>query len=199
MSATANDRILHAAIELMAERGIAGITMSAVASAANVARQTLYNHYPDVESVVFAATNAHQRESIEHLTQVLSTIDSPSSRIEHLVRHAAALAAHGHPSVRDGFSPQVAELLVAHDHEQRRLIATALRDGMARREFREDIDVERDSVLLQRMIEAVGELVAASPDETTAVVVTAVRSALGAVQAPAREPTAAADRGTRTP
>lgn len=182
MSGGANDRIIAAALSLLIEQGVAGLTMSAIAAEAQVARQTLYNHYPDVETVIYAATNAHQRESIEHLTQVLSTIDSPSSRIEHLVRHAAALAAHGHPSVRDGFSPQLTELLVGHDHEQRQLIAVALRDGISRREFRDDIDVEKDSLLVQRMIEAVGELVAASPDETAAIVVTAVRSVLRTIQ-----------------
>lgn len=176
MSATAKDRILHAAMELMAERGIAGITMSAVASAAEVARQTLYNHYSDVESIIYAATAAHQEESFEQLEAILETIDSAAGRLEHLVRHSASLATHGHPPIRGAFSGEVQQLIERHNEAMLAVVADALRNGIEHEGFRSDLDVDRDAVLVLRTIEAVGELVIAEPEAMGIIVATTVRS-----------------------
>ncbi len=181
MTSQANDRILAATLALITERGIAGTTMSAIATNAGVARQTLYNHYRDVESVVYAATVAHQQQSFEQLTAVLNTIETPAGRLEHLVRHVAALATHGHPSVRGGFSAEIAELMASHDMAMHGLVAAALDDGQARGVFRDNLEPGRDATLVLRMIEAVGELVAADPEDIGAIVATTVRSVLAAV------------------
>jgi AcrR family transcriptional regulator len=45
---SADDRIIDAALSLIGERGLGEVTMVEVARRAGVARQTLYNHYPDV-------------------------------------------------------------------------------------------------------------------------------------------------------
>jgi AcrR family transcriptional regulator len=182
MSATANGRILHAAIELMAERGIAGITMSAVASAANVARQTLYNHYGDVESIIYAATASHQEQSFEQLQAILETIDSPSGRLEHLVRHSASLATHGHPPIRGAFSGEIQQLIERHNAAMLGVVADALRDGVEQERFRPDLDIEHDAVLVLRAIEAVGELVATEPEALSTLVATTVRSVRAMVE-----------------
>ncbi len=176
MIISANDRILHAAIALMAERGIAGITMSAVASAADVARQTLYNHYGDVESIIYAATASHQEQGFEQLLAILETIDSPSGRLEHLVRHSASLATHGRPSIRGAFSGEVQQLIEKHNAAMLGLVADILRDGIDREGFRPDLDIDNDTLLLLRAIEAVGELVAGEPNATGAIVATTVRT-----------------------
>ena len=183
MSATTNDRILHAAIELMAERGIAGITMSAVAAAADVARQTLYNHYGDVETIVYAATASHQEQSFGQLKAILETIDSPSGRLEHLVRHSASLATHGHPPIRGAFSGEVEELIKRHNTAMLGVVADALRDGVQQERFRPDLDIDHDAVLVLRAIEAVGELIAAEPEALGTLVATTVRSVRAMVQA----------------
>ncbi len=178
---SADRRILTATLELIAEEGVAGLTMSAIAARAGVARQTLYNHYNDIESAVYAATSAHQEESHAQLAALLATIDSPAARLEHLVRHTAAMASHGHPPLRGGFSPQLSELIANHDDAFRDLVAEALRLGRDQGSFRPDLDLEVDPLLIQRLIEASGELVAASPTDASAIVTTAVRSLLAAV------------------
>ncbi len=181
MSSPTQDRIALATLELLADHGFAGITMSAIAAKAQVARQTLYNHYPDVESAVYAATVAHQRASFEHLTAVLETIDSPAGRIEHLVRHAAVLAEHGHPAIRGGFSSAIEGLIADHDAAVRALVADVLRTGKEKGDFRSDLDLDRDPLLIQRTIEATGELVAARPAESAAIVTATVRTVLAAI------------------
>ncbi|MDJ0953190.1 MAG: TetR/AcrR family transcriptional regulator [Acidimicrobiia bacterium] len=178
---TTDDRILAATLQLIVEQGVAGLSMSAIATRAGVVRQTLYNHYPDIESVVYAATVAHQQDSYTQLAAVLGTIESPAARLEHLVRHKAALSGHGHPDIKGGFSPPLSELVAEHDMAVRELVADTLRSGRDRGDFRPDLDLDVDPLLIQRMIESCGELVAASPDDMGGIVTAAVRSVLAAV------------------
>ncbi|GIG24152.1 TetR/AcrR family transcriptional regulator [Cellulomonas denverensis] len=54
-------RVLAATLELIAERGVAGVTIEAVALRCGVARTTVYRHWPDPPALVrdaFAATLA---------------------------------------------------------------------------------------------------------------------------------------------
>jgi AcrR family transcriptional regulator len=50
--------ILQAAVDLVAERGVAGATVSAVAARAGVARATVYLRWPSRDALVGAATKA---------------------------------------------------------------------------------------------------------------------------------------------
>jgi AcrR family transcriptional regulator len=54
-SETADDAILRAAIDLLAERGIDGTTIQAVASRAGVARATIYLRWPGRDALIGAA------------------------------------------------------------------------------------------------------------------------------------------------
>ena len=165
---SATERIVTAALGLIAERGLGGVTMTAVAEAAGVARQTLYNHFPTVDHIIGAVVEQHQAEGLERLQTMLATVDSPAGRIEHLVRHAAAVAAEGHPSVNMlyGLSTPVRRTLESHQRGVRDLIVSALRDGVDRGDFRADLDASRDALLLQRILDAVGELAAVAARTT---------------------------------
>ena len=181
MSESPATRIVHATLDLIQAEGVGAISMSAIARKAGVARQTLYNHYPDVDSIVYAAMDAHQQESLTLLTDLLDTIDSPAGRLEHLVRHTAAVAAHGHPSLKYGFSTTHQQLIAAFDKGMRALVETALSDGMTAGVFREDLNPAIDALLLQRMIEATGELVAHDPTNAAEAVAAAVHTVLATV------------------
>lgn len=177
------ERIVAATLELMIELGLSGITMTAVAESAGVARQTLYNHFPDVETIITAAVQAHQRESIRALEGILATIPDASARLEHLVRHLAAAAVHHAPmpAIHDSLSAPARETLVVHDRQLRSIIATTLRDGIITGAFRRDLDIARDTIVVHRMLQAVGELVGKEPGAVDEVVTTAARTVLAAV------------------
>lgn len=51
----ADDRILRAAVGLLAESGVAGLTMSAVIERSGVARATVYRRWPTREAMIAAA------------------------------------------------------------------------------------------------------------------------------------------------
>src|SRR5690554_1322839 len=57
--------IQDAALRLIHEKGMPHTTMSAVAEEAGVSRQTLYNHYPDLEEIVLDAARIRIAEASE--------------------------------------------------------------------------------------------------------------------------------------
>jgi AcrR family transcriptional regulator len=178
----ASERIAVATLSLVAERGLGGVTMSAIARAAGVARQTLYNHYSDVEAIVSAVIAQHQEESVQRLGEMLATVAAPQDRLEHLVRHTAATA-HGHPSLRHGFSAEVQAIVDGYDQAMRSHIETIIRDGVEQEIFRHDLEPAVDALVVQRMIEATGELVSADPDAATGIVTSVSAAVLAAVTA----------------
>lgn len=176
-------RIIEAALELMAERGMSGVTMSAVAKSAGIARQTLYNHFPSVEDIAAAALEAHRVDIGDDLRVMLGTYANPADQLAHLVRHVAASAAHHAPlpMFRDGLSAEVRATLAEHDDAMRSVIAEVLRTGKASGDFRTDLDPDRDAHLVQAMLQRVSEI-AADASDPEGVVTTVTRTVLAAVR-----------------
>ena len=177
------DRITHATLELIARHGFGRVTMSAVAGAAGVARQTLYNHYPDVNSIVGAAIERHSAESLQSLESVLAAIDSPAERLDHLVRHSAAVAQHLHGSLalRHGLSQHARSVIEPYSARLRAIIENILREGIAESLFRQDLNPQRDAALLQHLLEGMISLVVAEPDHLPAIVNTTTRTVRAAL------------------
>ena len=139
---TTDDRIIHATLTLISERGFGGVTMSLVADAAGVARQTLYNHYGDVDSIVAAAIDRHNRESIDLLDAALQVAESPADRIEQMVRHFVMVGTHAHHAIDlgSGLSPDVRATLDSYNEAVEGHIRSILEDGQAIGVFRSDLD-----------------------------------------------------------
>lgn len=181
--ADTRSRIVEAALALIAERGMTGVTMKAVAIAAGVSRQTLYNHYSDVDGIVSDSLQAHQQGSLDDLRTLLATIESPSSRLEHLVRHSGAIGVHHHPvgPLGQALSAEARSSLRSYDEELSAIIAGTLQAGIGEGAFRRDIDVARDAQLVKGMLDATVELAAKDPEAVHDIVATATRTVIAAV------------------
>ena len=141
---SAEDRIIHAAFAVISEHGLGGVTMSQIAETAGVARQTLYNHYADVDSIVAATIKRHNSESIELLETSLQIADSPIDRLEQMVRHFASIGVHAHQSI-DLRSALALELQAGLDEYQDTVenhISAIILDGQQRGDFRSDLRSE---------------------------------------------------------
>jgi AcrR family transcriptional regulator len=160
-------RIIEATFALLAEHGLAGITMSAIATQAGIARQTLYNHFPDVDSIIAAAMAAHHRDDLQALAGMLATIPTATGRLEHLARHTAVTAAqHGTlPALHQGLSPAAQH--AARDHEQqiRAMIRDTLDDGHQTGQLAAEIDPDVHAVLVHHLLHGAAELAATHPDD----------------------------------
>ncbi|MPY94297.1 MAG: TetR family transcriptional regulator [Acidimicrobiia bacterium] len=89
------DATLDTTAALVAEHGLASVTMSQIAEETGIGRATLYKYFPDVEAILRAW---HERQVCAHLEQLGAIRDragEPSERLE-AVLEAYALISHEH-------------------------------------------------------------------------------------------------------
>jgi len=112
-------RIHAAAMKLFAERGITKVNISELATAAGMARGTIYSHVPDVERLfeVVAAGLAH--EMIGRVTAGFAGVDDPAVRlsigVRQYIRRAHEEPLWGRFMSRFGLSPTLLQALLDSD------------------------------------------------------------------------------------
>ncbi len=180
-----DDRIIEAALTSIAEEGLGGVTMLGIAETAGVARQTLYNHYADVDSIVAEAISRHNRESIELLESSMSVVDLPEDKLEQLVRHVVSIGAHAHHalSFQHGLSADSRATLGAYDEMMHRRIHQILEEGQRSGVFRSDLTPNVDADLIQHMLNGLLGLAARTPNQVARLATTGTRTILAAVAA----------------
>ena len=89
------DATLDTTAALVAEHGLASVTMSQIAEATGIGRATLYKYFPDVEAILVAW---HERQVASHLEQLAEVRDRASGAGERLqaVLETYALISHEH-------------------------------------------------------------------------------------------------------
>jgi AcrR family transcriptional regulator len=87
--------ILDTAASLVAEHGLASVTMSQIAQAAGIGRATLYKYFPDVDSMLVAW---HDKQIAEHLRQLVAIVEGTPDHGQRVtaVLRAYAMIIHGH-------------------------------------------------------------------------------------------------------
>ena len=178
-----DDRIIQATLTLIAEYGLGAVTMIRISETAGVARQTLYNYYPDVDSIVAEAIGRHNRESIELLESSLHVVDHPKGKLEQLVRHVVSVATHAHhaPGIERGLSAAARATLSEYDNALDRSIRAILEDGQRSGVFRHDLSPDVDAGLIRHMLNGLAEKSAASPTDAAVLATAGTRTIHAAV------------------
>lgn len=147
----ARDRIVDATFALIVEEGLGGVTMTRIADRADVARQTLYNHFADVEQIVVAGIEEYNQTGFAHLVDLLEASESPETKLDLLVRHAVAVAAHGSSieDIRSALSPDARAHLDRHTRSFRVLIESIIEAGIAGGVFDSTIDPAVHATLVE--------------------------------------------------
>lgn len=135
------DATLDTTAALVAQHGLASVTMSQIAEHTGIGRATLYKYFPDVETILVAW---HQRQITEHLDQLADVRDHARNAGERLkaVLEAYALIVHEH------HGSDLAALLhrgphVAPAHQQLHdFVRDLLTEGTASGEVRDDVAPE---------------------------------------------------------
>ena len=84
------DAALDTTAALVAERGLAAVTMSQIAAATGIGRATLYKYFPDVEAILAAW---HERQVAQHLGQLAEVRDDvPPAELASYCLHALQAA-----------------------------------------------------------------------------------------------------------
>ncbi len=183
-SMTTDDRIIHATLTLISEHGLGAVTMSRVADVAGVARQTLYNHYGDIDTIVAAAIDRHNRDSMDLLDAALQVAESPADKIEQIVRHFVMVGSHAHHAIGlgIGLSPDVRATLDSYTEAVEQHIRDILQDGRQSGDFRPDLTPEIDTILTRALLDGLYELAADTPDQASRIAATGTRTILAALR-----------------
>ena len=182
------DRILHATFELVAEEGMGAVTMTAIAERADVARQTLYNHFEDVEQIVDAGIEEYDQTGFAHLTDLLDATTSAGDKLDLMTRHTVAWTRHGHAvsDMRTALSSEGRARLDEHVMSVRAVIEKIIAEGVADGWFDPSVDPGVYAVLIEGLLLAAGDLARASDDPAEAASVTsaAIRRVLSPTSFP---------------
>lgn len=109
--------ILGAALELFEQKGYEATSMEEIAEEADVARATLYNHFPSKGDVVLALTTAVADEWLAKGAAKLERSKSPSAAITALLT-AAAEWFDSHPDAGVTFYHAMRELMARQTHKE---------------------------------------------------------------------------------
>ncbi|MFF0794657.1 TetR/AcrR family transcriptional regulator [Streptomyces spiralis] len=93
---TVREATLETTAALVAERGLASVTMSQIAKETGIGRATLYKYFPDVESILVAWHERHVTAHLEHLARIRDRAGAPGEQLA-AVLHAYADITHERP------------------------------------------------------------------------------------------------------
>jgi AcrR family transcriptional regulator len=180
------ERITEAALTLISERGLSDVTMIDVARTAGIARQTLYNHYPDIDTIVADALNRHNQDSIDQLRSAVAVVNTPTDKVTQLVRHIAQISIHtGHTIDLDrSLAPQHRASLTQFTDAIDELTATAIAEGQTDGSFRLDLDPTIDTALVRHILVGISNLIAVNPEDAPTIAATGTRTILSALTNP---------------
>lgn len=132
------DATLNTTAALVAEHGLAAVTMSRIAEETGIARATLYKYFSDVEAILIAW---HERQVARHLarlTRVRDQADDATVRLS-AVLESYALMSHDH------HGSELAALLHRREHAvraQKRMhefLRVLVADGARHGDVRDDV------------------------------------------------------------
>ena len=111
----ARRRIHAAAMTLFADRGVTKVSISELASAAGMARGTIYSHVPDVDSLFEDVAAQLAREMIERVVAGFAGLADPAQRlaigVRQYIRRAHEEPLWGRFMSRFGMSPALTHAL----------------------------------------------------------------------------------------
>ncbi|MBV8994674.1 MAG: TetR/AcrR family transcriptional regulator [Pseudonocardiales bacterium] len=89
------EAIMDTTAALVAEYGLAAVTMSRIAEQTGIGRATLYKYFGDVEAIMVAWHDRQISRHLDYLAQVRDQADGPDARLDAVLR-AYALIHHEH-------------------------------------------------------------------------------------------------------
>jgi AcrR family transcriptional regulator len=135
------DATLDTTAALVAQHGLASVTMSQIAEQTGIGRATLYKYFPDVEAILVAW---HERLVTGHLAQLASVRDRPGrvgERLEAVLETYALILHEHHRGELAALLHQGAHVARAHQHLSD-FICDLLTEGAASGDVRDDVTSE---------------------------------------------------------
>jgi AcrR family transcriptional regulator len=151
------DAILETTAALVAQLGLATVTMSQIAEEAGIGRATLYKYFPNVEAILVAWHERQVAGHLEQLNELRHRAGDPGLRLE-LVLGAYARIRHQHHGTELGDLLHRPEHLVHAEQHLRELIRDVLSEGVADGDVRDDIPADELANYCLHALAAAGSL-----------------------------------------
>ncbi len=135
-----------AALALLRQRGMVGLTMSALADGAGISRATLYHYFPDVDAVLTAWVGREIHRTVTALLDEARVIVDPLARLTYMVEvQCRAFASQEHRLSAEHFeseagSPAVRQEVTAQMAPLRDLLASTITEARASRRLVSDVE-----------------------------------------------------------
>lgn len=126
-----SEKIIAATLALVAQMGAAAVTMAAIAEKADISRQTLYNHFPDVAAVIEAALDAHGAAMEAHLEKLVNDAETPQEKLTAVARFMVEAVGAGHAGLdlEAALPAEARARLAAHAEAPRRILTRVLAEA----------------------------------------------------------------------
>jgi AcrR family transcriptional regulator len=132
------DATLDTTAALVAEHGLASVTMSQIAKQTGIGRATLYKYFPDVESIL---TAWHERQITGHLhelEQIRDRATGPTQQLEAVLLGFARMS-HGEHDIDFGAVLHRGEHVSRAHHQLHEMVAGLIKAGVASGDMRDDV------------------------------------------------------------
>jgi AcrR family transcriptional regulator len=150
------EAILEATIRVLLSRGYQGTTTTAVAERAGVSVGSLYQYFPNKDSLIAALVQRHSSEAIYCVDLVLKT--SRQDDVEESMRAIAraAIAAHRiHPALHKILVEQVPRIgQIKSAMNTSRIVTRKLSKWLEEREQFQVLQLERTAFVIETVVEA---------------------------------------------
>jgi AcrR family transcriptional regulator len=154
------DAIIDAALGVVAERGLRGVTMAEVAGRTGIGRATLYKYFADAEAILHAW---HEREIGRHLAELDAVAErpgEPGARLAAVLERYAlnAQSGHGRHDAEVAGVLHRDERVAASRHRLLRLVAGLIAEAAAEGAVRDDVAAEELAAYCLAALTAAGEM-----------------------------------------
>ena len=176
-------RITQATLALIGNEGLSCVSISKVADAAGMTRQTVYNYFPDVEHIIAHALEAHAKAMEQHLLEIIAAAANPREKLVAFAQFQIFLASseHENVSLEAGLSPEVRERLEQHSNSVKNMLQRVIRAGKKSGDFTGDFDPAVAGELVWAIAQGAANAAARYPDNNKPCFLEAVEKAMWAV------------------
>lgn len=133
--------VLNAVDELVANRGLLGVTMSQLAETTGIGRATLYKYFGDVEDVLIAWHHRHVAGHLAELHDLAARAGEPTARLRRVLEAYGRICQRRRQHGADALVAALhrGEQVGSHEQHLQRLLSSLLADAAAAGGVRKDV------------------------------------------------------------
>ncbi len=153
------DAILDTTWALVAEHGLAAVTMSQIAEETGIGRATLYKYFRGVEAILVAWHERHVTGHLAHLAELRDRAGDAGERLDAVLEAYALIAYHrGHHGAELGTLLHQGEHVVRAQQQLIDLIRDLLTEAAETGDLRDDVPPEELASYCLHALTAAGSL-----------------------------------------